>query len=124
VFRAILTRLLATLLIAESMFGALRVAGLVPRLAGYDDVAIVLILARGLLGPLQFASGWLLATRRPQGFALAPWALALGAAITVFDVGLGLAPTAVYPWWRWQVTLAYAAYALGAVALLRSARPL
>jgi len=114
-----IVRLLATCLIAESMFGALRVAGLVPRLGAYDAVAVALILARAVLGPLQFVSGWLLATRRPQGFALAPWAFLTSAAITPFDVGLGLAPTDVYAWLRWQVTAAYVVYAVGAAAMVK-----
>jgi hypothetical protein len=120
---AIVTRLLASLLIAESMFGALRVAGLVSRLGGYDAVAVILILARGLLCALQFVSGWLLANRRPQGFALAPWAFVAAALLTPLDVGLGLAPTDIYPWLRWRVTLGYDAYAIAAAAFLWWRRP-
>lgn len=107
------------------MFGSLRVAGLVPRLSGYDAAAVALILARGVLCALQFISGWLLANKRPQGFALAPWAFVASAALTPLDVGLGLAPTGVYAWLRWQVTVGYDAYALGAAAFLwsRSRRP-
>lgn len=116
------TRLLAFLLIAESLFGVLRVAGLLPLLPGHDAIAIALILARGLLGALQFAGGWMLATRRPQGFALARWAFLGGAILTPFDVGLGLAPTSIYAWLRWQVTAAYVAYAIGAYLFLRSRR--
>jgi hypothetical protein len=119
---AIIVRLLASFLIAESLFGGVRVAGLVPRLSGYDDVAVALILARGLLGAVQFMGGWLLATRRPQGFVLAQWAFVGAAAITPLDVGLGLAPTGVYAWLRWPVTLGYMAYALGAAAYLRRQR--
>ena len=120
---AIVTRLLATLLIAESMFGGLRVAGLVSRLSGYDEVAVALIVARGFLGTLQFVGGWLLANRRPQAFVLAPWALVGGAILTPLDVGLGLAPTDVYPWLRWQVTLGYDIYALAGAAFLWRQRP-
>jgi hypothetical protein len=120
---AIFVRLLASLLIAESMFGSLRVAGLIPRLSGYDSVAVTLILARGLLCALQFISGWLLANRRPQGFALAPWAFVASAMLTPLDVGLGLAPTGIYPWLRWQVTAGYDAYALAAAAFVRWRRP-
>jgi hypothetical protein len=124
VLLAVITRLLASLLIAESMFGGLRVAGLIPRLEGYDAVAVALILARGLLHALQFVSGWLLASRRPQGLALAPWAFLAAAILTLFDVGLGLAPTSIYPWMRWRVTAAYAVYAIAAAIFLwrRSSR--
>ena len=116
---AILTRLLASFLIAESLFGGLRVAGLLSTLGGHDVIAVVLILLRGLLGALQFIAGWLLATRRPQGFALAQGAFLAAAILTPFDVGLGLAPTSVYPWYRWHVTAAYGVFALAAARFLR-----
>ena len=113
-----LSRLIAFLLIAEAMFGALRVAGLLPQLSTYDFVAITLIVLRGLLGAWQFVSGWLLANRRPQGLAMAPWALVASATLTVFEVGLNLAPTDIYYWLRWQVTGGYALYAISAAVYL------
>jgi hypothetical protein len=103
------------------MFGALRVANLISQLGGYDAVAVSLILARGLLGALQFTGGWLLASRRPQGFVLAQWAFVGAALLTPLDVGMGLAPTSVYPWLRWRVTMAYDLYAIGAALLVRRA---
>ena len=102
------------------MFGGLRTAELISRLGGYDAVAVALIVARGLLGALQFIGGWLLATRRPQGFGLSQWAFAGAALITPFDVGLGLAPTSIYPWLRWQFTIAYDVYAIAAWFYLRT----
>jgi len=105
-------RIVASLLIAESLFAGVRVAGLLPALAGYDAVAILLILARGLLGAAQFTGGWMLAINRPPGAALAGTALPAAAVLTIFDVGLSLAPTGIYPWWRWQFTVAYGVYAL------------
>ena len=101
------------------MFGALRVAGLLPQLSAYDFVAITLIVLRGLVGAWQFVSGWLLANRRPQGLAMAPWALVASATLTLFEVGLNLAPTDIYYWLRWQVTGGYAAYAVAAAVYLR-----
>jgi len=104
------------------MFGALRVAGLLPRLSVYDSVAIALIVLRALIGAWQFVSGWLLANQRPQGLAMAPWALLASATLTVFELGLNLAPTDIYYWLRWQVTGGYAVYAIAAAAYLRSRR--
>jgi hypothetical protein len=118
----LIVRLLAFALIAEALFGGLHVADLISRLGGYDPVAVTLILARGLLGALQFMGGWLLASRRPQGFTIAQWAFAGAAVITPFDVGMGLAPTIVYPWLRWQVTIAYDLYAIAALVFLRYRR--
>ena len=68
---SILVRLLAFALIFEAMFAGLYVANLLGELQIYDAIAIALILARGVLGAVQFAGGWLLANRRPQGFVLA-----------------------------------------------------
>ena len=116
---AVAVRLLASLLIAESLFSGVRVAGLLPRLSGYDEVAVALILARGGLGALQFMGGWVLAIRRPQGVVIAQWAFVGGAILTPFDVGLGLAPTSVYPWLGWEVTAAYVLYAVAAAVYLR-----
>jgi hypothetical protein len=41
------------------------------------------------------------------------------AVLTVFDVGLNLAPTMVYPWWRWQVTAGYLIYAAACIWALK-----
>jgi hypothetical protein len=111
-------RLIAFALIAESLFAALYVANILPQLAIYDPLAIALVITRGALGALQFTAGWQLANRRPQGAALARWALVAAAVLTIFDVGLNLAPTSIYPWYRWHVTTAYGAYALAAVWLI------
>jgi hypothetical protein len=93
-----------------------------PRLSAYDFDAITLIALRGLVGAWQFVSGWLLANRRPQGLAMAPWALLASAALTFFELGLNLAPTDIYYWLRWQVTGGYAAYAIIAAVYLRTRR--
>lgn len=113
-------RVIAFSLIAESLLTAARLTSLLPTLAAYDGAALVLILLRAVLVPLQFAGGWFLAKRQPQGAPLAKAALATGAVLTIFDIGLGLAPSPVYPWWRWQATVLYAIYA--GVALLRLRR--
>ena len=111
----VIVRVIAFCLIAEAMFGALRLSVLLSQLGIYDALAIALILARAALGVLQFTGGWLLANHRPAGAMFARWALFAGAVLTVFDVGLQLAPTSIYHWYRWHVTVAYAFYA--AVAL-------
>ena len=112
-------RLIAFFLIAESMLTAVRVAQLVSQIGVYDGIAVTLIVLRGLLAAAQFMGGWLIAQRRLQGPAIASLALLAGAALTLFDVGLRLAPTGTYPWLRWHITVGYAAYALAAVWYLR-----
>ena len=114
-----LRRLLSVLLLLESLAAGVYVARLVPALPGHDFSVIVVILARGVVGTLQFAAGWMLATRRLPGVPLARLAFASSAVVTTLAVGLNLAPTGVYPWWRWQFTGGYWVYALAALVVLR-----
>ena len=116
--RHVISRVIAFLLIAESLFGALYVSSLIASVGSYDGVAIALILTRGLLGALQFIAGWQLANRGPAGSVLARFALVAGAVHVVLSLGFNLAPTDIYYWYRWHVTTAYCAYALGGVAWL------
>ena len=44
-----------------------------------------------------------------------------GAVLTIFDVGLRLAPSSIYYWYRWQVTAAYGLYAVTAVWCISAA---
>ena len=111
--------LISLLLLIESAFNALHVAGLLNVIGGYDPVARLLIVARGLVGALQFAGGWTLAARRPAGSVLARAALLGAAAMTTLDIGFDLAPMDVYPWWRWQVVSVYWVYAMIATLYLR-----
>ena len=117
--RSLLVRLIAFALIFEAMFAGLYIANAVPQIGIYDAIAVTLILARGLIGAVQFAGGWLLANRRPQGVVLAQWGLAGGAIVTILGVGFDLAPTSIYHWLRWQATGVYVVYAVAAIAVLR-----
>jgi hypothetical protein len=115
----VLARFVAFLLIAEAMLSAFHFANLLPFLSGHDAIAIALILVRVLLAALQFSAGWMVGSRRPQGYVLGQWALAAGALLTPFDVGLNLAPTLVEPWWRTEITVGYVLYAALGIWILR-----
>ena len=118
---SLIIRVISFCLLAESLFTAARLTSFISTLAVYEGTALVLLVLRAALVPLQCAGGWFLAKRQPQGAPLARAALIIGALLTVFDVGLGLAPSPVYPWWRWEVTGLYALYA--AIGLLILYRP-
>ena len=111
-FIRVISRLIAFLLIAESLVGALNFTQLISQIGIYTPLTIALILLRAMVNALLFVGGWTLANRRPQGPTLARYALVASGVLTVFDVGLNLAPTMVYPWWRWQVTGGYFIYAV------------
>jgi hypothetical protein len=115
----ILSRVIAFLLILEAMLAAFHFANLLSFLAVHDGIALALIVARVLLAALQFSAGWMIASRRSQGYSLGPWALAAGALLTPLDVGLNLAPTLVEQWWRTEVTIGYALYAAVGIWILR-----
>jgi hypothetical protein len=118
-------RALSLPFVLESFLAALYLSQLISALPGHDASVIAVILARGGVGALQFTAGWLLGARRQTGFVVAPWAIVCGAAWELLAVGFNLAPTSIYPWWRWQATGAYALYA-GVMWLLvqRQARKL
>jgi hypothetical protein len=116
----LIARLIAFLLIFEAMFAALYISNEIGQLGTNGPIAMVLVLARGLAGAVQFAGGWQIATRRPPGPVIAQWGLGLGAVITVLGVGFALAPTSIYHWLRWQVTVVYVVYAVGAILFLQS----
>ena len=72
-------RLLAFFLIAEGVWSAFWIAGLLPTLAIYPGLVVILVSLRAVLAALACSSGWWLATGRPAGPVLARWAL-LGSA--------------------------------------------
>ena len=122
-FIRVISRVIALLLIAESLVGALNFTQLISQIGIYAPLTIALILLRAVVNAFLFVGGWTLANRRPQGPALARYALIASAVLTLFDVGLNLAPTMVYPWWRWQVTAAYLVYAAACIGILKYAAP-
>jgi hypothetical protein len=113
---------LSVLLILEALNAGFYVANLIPALPGHDLSVVVVILARGVVGALQFTASWLLIHKRPPAVALARYAFLSSAILTTLAVGFNLAPTSVYPWWRWQVTTIYWGYAVVALWIL-SKRP-
>jgi hypothetical protein len=119
-FIRVITRLIAFLLIAEALVGALNFTQLLPQISIYTPLTIALILLRAAVNAFLFVGGWTLANRRPQGPALARYALVASAVLTIFDLGLNLAPAMVYAWWRWQATAAYIIYAAACVWVLRN----
>ena len=122
-FIRVISRVIAFLLIAESLVGALNFTQLISQIGIYSPLTIALILLRAVLNAFLFVGGWTLANRRPQGPALARYALLASAVLTLFDVGLNLAPTMVYPWWRWQVTAGYGVYAAACTGILKYTTP-
>ena len=114
----VIARIIAFALIAEALFGALSFTQLLPQIGIYTPLTIALILVRAMVNAFLFVGGWTLANNRPQGPALARYALLASAVLTIFDVGLNLAPSNIYYWLRWQVTGAYAAYAAVCVNVL------
>jgi hypothetical protein len=118
----VIRRLVSYALIFESFLAVAYLSQLISALPGHDAPVVVLVVIRGLVGALQFAAGWMLLSGRPPGVPLARMAFVTSAVLTTLEVGFNLAPTRVYPWWRWQFTAAYWVYALLALLVLRRNR--
>jgi hypothetical protein len=110
----------AVLLILEGLSSGVWVAGLLGSLQGHGAVAVILVLARGLVGALQFTSGWLLLTRRLPAIVLAQAALLVSALLVVLETGFRLVPSNAVPTYRWLWVAVYLAYALGMSVFLSS----
>jgi hypothetical protein len=112
-------RLIGAILILEAAIAGLATLQAIPALAGYDAIAVVLILARAAIGALQLIGGVQLLERRESGPRLATAALTLSAIVTTMVVGFRWAPSDVYYWYRWQFVAGYWIYAGAAVWYLR-----
>ena len=112
-------RVIGAILIVEAAVAGLATLQAIPALAGYDAIAVVLILARAVIGALQLISGVQLLERRESGPTLATTALALSAIVTTMVVGFRWAPSDIYYWYRWQFVAGYWIYAAAAIWYLR-----
>ena len=112
--------LIAALLIAEAMWTVPRLAAVVYTIAAYDPVAIGLIAARACVTAAQLTAATLLVQRRPPARPIARIALVAAAVLLTLEAGFNLAPSAVYPFWRWQIVTVYWLYVVVAVWWLKS----
>ena len=111
--------ILAILLMLEATQTGLWVAGLLPTFTVYDWIAIAVIVLRAMVGAFQFASGWLLIRRLPPADRFAESAFLASAALMTVEIGFGVAPSSLFPEFRWPVVGAYWLYALLAASYLR-----
>ena len=102
-------RVIGAILIVEAAIAGLATLQAIPALAGYDLVAIVLILAGAAIGALQLISGVQLLERRASGPTLGPFPLSSNEQVAEFrskvprsltgwhfeEVGTALATTAL-----------------------------
>jgi hypothetical protein len=111
----------AVLLSIEGLGSGVWVAGLLPSLPGRNAIAVVLVLARGLVGAMQFAGGWMLLTRRLPASSFAQAAFIASAVLATLESGFRLAPTNLEPTYRWIWVGVYCVYALGMAWYVRIA---
>jgi hypothetical protein len=110
--------LLCACLVVEGASTGLWVASRLPVLRAYGAVALALLLARGVMGMLQLATGSLLWRRGPAGAAFAPAVFLASAALYAVELGLRLRPSSVYPGARWLLVAGYGAYAIACALLV------
>lgn len=106
--------LLGAALGLEGMWTALWLARLVPVLGIYEGITLVVIGARGLVGALQMASGWMLVRGLPPATVFARGVLVGSAVLLTLELGARLGPSSLFPSLRWPVIGIYWVYALTA----------
>ena len=106
----------------EGLGSGVRFTQVVPLFAAYRPLTIGMLVLRALVGVLQFAGGWTLNGRRPVGRAIARSSLVASAVLTTLELGFRLAPTSLFPSYRWPVVAIYWLYALAGVWILREPR--
>jgi hypothetical protein len=111
-------RLVGVILVVEAVFAALSLLQSLPALPGYDAAAVALILAGGAVGALQLTSGYMLVEKQRGGPVLGRAALLVSAIVTTLTVGLRLAPSDIYYWYRWQFVAGYWIYAIVGIWVL------
>jgi hypothetical protein len=112
----------AFILILEGLSSAVRFLTRVSVFGVYPPVTLAFIGARLLVAAQQFAAGWMVLGRRPFGPTFARWVLVQSALLHTLTLGFGLAPTSIFPAYRWWAVGAYWIYALLGVVIFRSKR--
>ena len=111
--------LFAVLLLFEGIASGLRAVNRLPVLFIYPlDTAAFMVL-RLVIALQQFAAGWMVRTRRPLGPVLARWVYPQSAVLLTLELGIGLAPTNIFPAYRWWFVAAYGVYAAAGLAVFR-----
>jgi hypothetical protein len=112
--------LIAVLLGTESLLTAFWVARLVPALSIYPWSVTVVVACRALVAAVQFSASLMLRRRHAAGRLFARTALLASALLLAIELGARVAPSNLFPSYRWPVIVGYAVYALLATWLLRT----
>jgi hypothetical protein len=119
-----LRNLIAVLLTLEGLSSALRAVIRLPALMVYPPLTISFLAARFIVAVQQFGAGWMVIGGRPPGPSFARVALAQSAVLVTFELGFGLAPTSLFPAYRWWAVGVYWIYALIGILVFRPERRL
>jgi hypothetical protein len=110
---------LSLLLAFESVWNGVWVAGTLPNAVVYDATALTLLAIRGLICSFQGTAAFMLLNRHPAGARFGQVALVASALALALELGFALAPTNVFPSFRWPMVGAYCVYAAAGVWWLR-----
>jgi hypothetical protein len=102
----------------EGLATGLRSTQFIPVLVVYSGFTVAMLVMRAFVGVLQFASGWMLVQDGPFGRKCGRTALVVSAVLTTLELGFRLAPTSVFPSYRWPLVGAYWVYAMAGLWIL------
>jgi xanthine/uracil permease len=106
-------------LLLEGLATGVRAATRIPVLIFYPPLTLGIVLVRVGVALAQFTSGWMLINERPAGPVFGQLTYAASALLVTVEIGLGLAPTSLFPAYRWPAVALYWLYAAAAIAALR-----
>ena len=104
--------LMAVLLLGEAGLTAVWLSGQLSVLGIYGSVELLMTGLRAVVAALLCAAGFMWIRGRTSAPAFTCVALLSSAVLLTLTLGLGLAPTSVFPAFRWPVVMGYWTYAL------------
>lgn len=116
-----MARVVAGLLLAEAVMNGMWVARLIPRLHLYGLLVGAFVVLRAAVAALQGTAGMMIVAGRPAAILFGQRALLLSAGLLTFELGARIAPTNLFPSWRWPAVGLYWTYALAAIWVLERA---
>jgi hypothetical protein len=109
-------------LLVEGLSTGVRVTARLPVLPAYPWLTILLTVLRVAVALQQFTAGWMVLGDRPPGARLARWAYAESTMLLSLELGFRLAPSNIFPAYRWWFVGLYAMYSVIGLIAFRHPR--
>jgi hypothetical protein len=113
------TKIFALLLVVEGLASALRATTRLSAFMVYPGAAVFFMALRLVVAVEQFTAGWMAMDGRPFARTFAPWVYLQSAVLVTFELGFRMAPTNLFPAYRWWAVALYWIYAVAGMYSFR-----